>query len=60
MPGLKTEDGIADIGFAWMAWIVDPGKNAGVAGARRRDRPSGVPQDPLVKQVAEELGYRHP
>lgn len=28
MPGLKTEDGIADIGFAWMAWIVDPGGNA--------------------------------
>jgi catechol 2,3-dioxygenase-like lactoylglutathione lyase family enzyme len=28
MPGLKTEDGIADIGFAWAAWIVDPGKNA--------------------------------
>jgi catechol 2,3-dioxygenase-like lactoylglutathione lyase family enzyme len=28
MPGLKTEDGIADLGFAWMAWIVDPGKNA--------------------------------
>ena len=28
MPGLKTEDGIADIGFAWMAWIIDPGKNA--------------------------------
>jgi catechol 2,3-dioxygenase-like lactoylglutathione lyase family enzyme len=28
MPGLKTEDGIADIGFAWMAWIVDPGRNA--------------------------------
>jgi catechol 2,3-dioxygenase-like lactoylglutathione lyase family enzyme len=28
MPGLKTEDGIADIGFAWIAWIVDPGKNA--------------------------------
>ena len=28
MPGLKTEDGIADMGFAWMAWIVDPGKNA--------------------------------
>ena len=26
--GLKTEDGIADVGFAWMAWIVDPGKNA--------------------------------
>ncbi|MGH8773748.1 MAG: VOC family protein [Jiangellaceae bacterium] len=28
MPGLKTENGIADVGFAWAAWIVDPGKNA--------------------------------
>ena len=28
MPDLKTQDGIADIGFAWMAWIIDPGKNA--------------------------------
>jgi hypothetical protein len=28
MPGLKTDDGIADIGFAWAAWIIDPGKNA--------------------------------
>jgi catechol-2,3-dioxygenase len=28
MPGLKTEDGIADMGFAWAAWIVDPGGNA--------------------------------
>jgi hypothetical protein len=28
MPGLKTDDGIADIGFAWAAWIVDPAKNA--------------------------------
>jgi catechol 2,3-dioxygenase-like lactoylglutathione lyase family enzyme len=27
-PGLKTEDGIADIGFAWAAWIIDPGRNA--------------------------------
>jgi predicted enzyme related to lactoylglutathione lyase len=27
MPGLKTEGGIADIGFAWMAWFLDPGKN---------------------------------
>jgi predicted enzyme related to lactoylglutathione lyase len=27
MPGLKTVDGIADIGFAWMAWFIDPGKN---------------------------------
>lgn len=28
MPGLKTEDGIADIGFAWAAWVIDPAKNA--------------------------------
>jgi catechol 2,3-dioxygenase-like lactoylglutathione lyase family enzyme len=28
LPGLKTEDGIADIEFAWAAWIIDPGKNA--------------------------------
>jgi catechol 2,3-dioxygenase-like lactoylglutathione lyase family enzyme len=28
LPGLKTEDGIADIGFALMAWIIDPGRNA--------------------------------
>jgi predicted enzyme related to lactoylglutathione lyase len=27
MPGLKTVDGIADIGFAMMAWFIDPGKN---------------------------------
>jgi len=26
-PGLKTVDGVADIGFAWMAWFIDPGKN---------------------------------
>jgi catechol 2,3-dioxygenase-like lactoylglutathione lyase family enzyme len=26
--GLQTHDGIADIGFAWAAWIIDPGKNA--------------------------------
>src|SRR5215212_9677002 len=28
LPGLQTYDGIADIGFAWGAWITDPGKNA--------------------------------
>jgi catechol 2,3-dioxygenase-like lactoylglutathione lyase family enzyme len=28
LPGLKTENGIADVGFAWMAWIIAPGKNA--------------------------------
>ena len=27
-PGLKTEEGIVDFGFAFMAWIVDPGRNA--------------------------------
>jgi catechol 2,3-dioxygenase-like lactoylglutathione lyase family enzyme len=27
MPGLKTVDGIADIGFAFIAWFIDPGKN---------------------------------
>jgi hypothetical protein len=27
-PGLKTENGIADTGFAWAAWIIDPGMNA--------------------------------
>jgi catechol 2,3-dioxygenase-like lactoylglutathione lyase family enzyme len=27
LPGLKTQDGIADIGFAWMAWSIDPGQN---------------------------------
>ena len=27
MPGLKTTDGIADIGFARMAWFIDPAKN---------------------------------
>lgn len=27
LPGLKTENGIADMGFAWIAWIIDPGKN---------------------------------
>lgn len=28
IPGLTTEGGIADIGFAWAAWVIDPGKNA--------------------------------
>jgi predicted enzyme related to lactoylglutathione lyase len=27
MPGLQTQDGIADIGFAWMAWFLDPSQN---------------------------------
>jgi catechol 2,3-dioxygenase-like lactoylglutathione lyase family enzyme len=26
-PGLKTVDGIADIGFAGLAWLIDPFKN---------------------------------
>lgn len=28
LPGLKTENGVADVGFALMAWIIDPGRNA--------------------------------
>lgn len=28
MPGLKTVDGVADVGFARIAWIVDPHRNA--------------------------------
>ena len=27
MPGLKTVNGIADIGFGLIAWFIDPGKN---------------------------------
>jgi catechol-2,3-dioxygenase len=27
-PGLKTTDGVADVGFALSAWFVDPGGNA--------------------------------
>jgi catechol-2,3-dioxygenase len=27
-PGLKTTDGVADIGFALSAWFVDPGGNS--------------------------------
>ena len=27
LPGLQTHGGIADIGFAWMAWFLDPAKN---------------------------------
>jgi catechol 2,3-dioxygenase-like lactoylglutathione lyase family enzyme len=28
-PGLKTdEDGVADVGVAWVAYVIDPGKNA--------------------------------
>jgi hypothetical protein len=28
LPGLKTQDGVADLGFAIAAWIVDPHGNA--------------------------------
>jgi catechol 2,3-dioxygenase-like lactoylglutathione lyase family enzyme len=28
MPGIKTVDGIADLGFALIAWIIDPHRNA--------------------------------
>jgi hypothetical protein len=26
MPGVKMVDAIADIGFDWMAWLIDPAK----------------------------------
>jgi catechol-2,3-dioxygenase len=26
-PDLKTVDGVADVGFAWAAWFIDPGGN---------------------------------
>ena len=39
MPGLKTVDGIADIGFARAAWIVDPHGNAlGIMQRKQRPR----------------------
>ena len=28
MPGLKTVDGVADLGFALAAWVIDPHRNA--------------------------------
>ncbi len=28
LPGIKTQNGIADIGHALAAWFVDPGKNS--------------------------------
>jgi catechol-2,3-dioxygenase len=28
MPGLKTVEGVVDLGFALVAWIVDPHRNA--------------------------------
>jgi predicted enzyme related to lactoylglutathione lyase len=28
LPGLKTKNGIAEVGFGRMAWIIDPGNNA--------------------------------
>jgi len=27
LPDPKTENGIADMGFAWAAWIIDPSRN---------------------------------
>jgi predicted enzyme related to lactoylglutathione lyase len=36
LPGLKTENGIAEVGFGRMAWIIDPGRNAlGILQRRR-------------------------
>lgn len=27
-PGLKTDDGVAEVGHAWVAWFTDPGNNS--------------------------------
>jgi catechol 2,3-dioxygenase-like lactoylglutathione lyase family enzyme len=36
-PFPKTEDGIADMGFAWSAWIIDPsGNTLGIVQAKPR------------------------
>jgi len=39
-PGLKTVNGIVDLGFAWMVWIIDPGKNALAIMQIKQDRGS--------------------
>jgi len=44
MPGLRTQDGVADIGFAWAAWIIDLGKNA-LGILQITEQPSGQPVD---------------
>jgi predicted enzyme related to lactoylglutathione lyase len=44
LPGVKTDDGIADIGFAWAAWIIDPGNNA-LGILQVKQRPTGAAAD---------------
>jgi catechol-2,3-dioxygenase len=39
-PGLKTVDGVADVGFAFTAWFVDPGGNT-IALLQFKDKESG-------------------
>jgi hypothetical protein len=41
-PGLKTVDGVADVGFALSAWFVDPGRNTIGQIRARRQRPGPI------------------
>src|SRR5215470_689466 len=52
-PGLKTEDGIADIGFAWAAWIIDPATNT--LGILQIKEPSGQRSLPGLQTIAAGL-----
>ena len=44
VPDPKTEDGIADMGFAWAAWIIDPSRN--VLGIMQPKNPGARPSAP--------------
>src|SRR5215204_3055043 len=56
LPGLKTEDGIADLGFAWMAWIMPPGSSH--LGTWSRDRAGRARPGPYA--AAGDRSDRHP
>jgi catechol 2,3-dioxygenase-like lactoylglutathione lyase family enzyme len=47
VPDPKTENGIADMGFAWAAWIVDPSRN--VLGIMQPKDPGSGASTPLAK-----------
>lgn len=46
LPDPETQDGIADMGFAWAAWIVDPSGN--VLGLIQPKAPGGAEVAPQV------------
>jgi catechol 2,3-dioxygenase-like lactoylglutathione lyase family enzyme len=47
VPDPPTEDGIADMGFAWAAWIVDPSRN--VLGIIEPKPPGAVGATPPIR-----------